>query len=371
MKAMISTDMKQVNRKVVFDIVRKKRTVTRVELSEMTGMSGPSILAIVNEFLEKGILSVTGKKEGAVGRSPVTMVFNPDVLLSVGIEFEGSNLSAGLVNLDGEIRFQTMVKAPSNLGSSFFEAVYKSIDKLTVMTKKAGLSYSGIGFGIPGAINPAKKLIHFAPYIGVMSPTDISGEIASLEERYHTPVYIENDVNACACGEFYLRKMHEEIQDLLYISLGAGIGAGLILDGKLRYGGKGLCGEIGYSLRDVQEVVSRQKTGWLEQSLSSEVLGSKFRTYRENGKVEKGMADYVAKILSPFIANLVNTLDIDLVVMGGQLMVDGGSMLQNVIREQVQRLTLSKTKIQSSATEYMGVVGSALMASDRLWETIL
>ncbi len=51
------------NRKIVLDLVRKLRSVTRVELSEMTGMSGPSIMAIVNDFIEKGILIIAGKKK--------------------------------------------------------------------------------------------------------------------------------------------------------------------------------------------------------------------------------------------------------------------------------------------------------------------
>lgn len=370
-KAMISADMKQMNRKVVFDIVRKKRAVTRGELSEITGMSGPSIMAIVNEFVEKGILTITGKKDGTAGRSPVTMEFNPDVLMAVGIEFEGNNLSAGLVNLDGDIRFQTMVKAPANLGESFFEALGRSIDKLAAMAQKEGFAYKGIGFGIPGAVDGEKKIVHFAPYVGVTSPVDLSGAIRELEERYHVPVFIENDVNACAAGEYYIRRMKEEIPDLIYLSMGTGLGAGLILDGKLRHGGRGLCGEIGYSCKSVKDVVSRGQTGWLEQMLSTETLNREFAAYRDSCRVDEGMAGYIADILCPVIANLANTLDVDLVVVGGQLMVDGGSLLLQTIQEQVRKLALSEVKVQNAASDYAGVVGSALVASGNLWKTIL
>lgn len=371
MRAMISTDMKRMNRKIVFDIVRKRRSVTRVELSELTGMSGPSIMAIVNEFIETGILTVTGKKNGSVGRSPVTMIFNPDVLMSIGIEFEGNNLSVGLVNLDGEIRFQTMAKAPSNFGDSFFEALCRSIDKLTGILEKEGLTYSGIGFGIPGVVNPEERIVNFAPYIGVLEPLDISEQIRRLEERYQKPVFIENDVNASAIGEYYVRQISEDAPDILYISIGAGIGAGIILDGQLRHGGRGMCGEIGYSLRDTSAIVSRKQTGWLEEHISYETLCRKFEEYQLSGKVNKEMTDYVTKILCPFIANLVNTLDINQVVIGGQLMLNGGNALLQAIRDCVGQLTLSEVEVRSCTTEYSGVVGSALMASNMLWNTIL
>lgn len=356
---------------MVFDIVRKKRSVTRVELSELTGMSGPSIMVIVNEFIDKGILTVAGKKCGSVGRSPMTMVFNPDVIMSIGIEFEGNNLSVGLVNLDGEIRFQTMAKVPSNLGQSFFEALCKSIDKLTVMLEKEGMTYSGIGFGIPGVVNPEDRIVHFAPYIGIQEPLDISGYIGQLEDRYRKPVFIENDVNVSAIGEYYVRQISEDNADLLYISIGAGIGAGIILDGELRHGSRGMCGEIGYSLRDTEAVVSRKQTGWLEEHISQETLCHKFEEYGLHGTVSEEMAQYVTGILCPVLANLVNTLDISQVVLGGQLMLNGGELLLKTIQESLQKLTLSEITVRSSTTEYTGVMGSALMASDKLWNTIL
>lgn len=371
MKTMVSTDMKQMNRKVVFDIARKERTVTKVALSELTGMSGPSIMTIVNEFIDKGILNVTGKKNGSVGRSPVTMVFNPDVMMSVGIEFEGNNLSVGLVNLDGEIRFQTMAKVPSSFGDSFFEALCRSIDKLVVILEKEGMNYSGIGFGIPGVVNPEEKVVYFAPYIGVREPVDISKQIEKLVERYHKPVFIENDVNASVIGEYYVRRMKEDVEDILYISIGAGIGAGIILDGELRRGSRGMCGEIGYSLRDTKGTVSRKQTGWLEENISYETLCRKFEDYRVSGKVGKEITEYITQILCPFIANLVNTLDIGQVVVGGQLMLDGGDFLLCAVRESMKNLTLSEVTIKGCTTEYTGVVGSALMASNKLWNTIL
>lgn len=371
MKTMISTDMKQMNRKVVFDIARKKRTVTKVELSELTGMSGPSIMAIVNEFIDKGILTVTGKKNGSLGRSPVTMVFNPDVMMSIGIEFEGNNLSAGLVNLDGEIRFQTMAKVPSSFGDSFFDALSKSIDKLAAALEKEGIGCNGIGFGIPGVVDPEEKIIHFAPYIGIREPVNISAQTARLEARYHKPVFIENDVNASAIGEYYVRQIHEDVNDILYISIGAGIGAGIILDGELRRGSRGMCGEIGYCLRDTKGIVSRKQTGWLEESLAYETLCGKFEDYRLNGRVGAEMTAYITEILCPFIANFVNTLDMNKVVIGGHLMLDGGNPLLEAIRQSVENLTLSEVAIEGCVTEYTGVVGSALMASNKLWNTIL
>lgn len=373
MKSMVSTDMKRINRKIIFDLVRRKRAVTRVELAELTGMSGPSIMTIVNEFIERGILSAsgTGQSSGALGRKPVTMLFNPDVIQSVGIEFEGNNLSVGLVNLDGEIRCQTMVKAPQNLGDAFYQALFRCLDKLEAMMPLTDrINYLGIGFGIPGVVDPKRNRIEFAPFVGIREPADISADIARIRERYHKPVLIENDVNAGAIGEYYVRQRTEKVNDFLYISVGAGIGAGIILDGKLRHGGRNLCGEIGYTLKNPDQAVERTKTGWLESMVSQETLCSRFEDYRLNGTVGTEMISYVTELLSPAIANLVNTLDIDRAVIGGSLIVNGGEALFAAIREDVKRLTLTEITLQECRTDYTGVVGGALLASDRLLDTI-
>ena len=375
MRAMVSTDMKRMNRKMIFDIVRKRRAVTRVELSKLTGMSGPSIMTSVNEFIERGILSAADTdaelKSGTLGRKPVTMLFNPDVLQSVGIEFEGNNLSVGLVNLDGKISRQTMVKVPPNLGPAFYQALFHCLDKLeAMMTETERENYLGIGFGIPGVVDPKKKRIEFAPHVGVQEPIDIETDLQRVEERYHKPVLIENDVNAGAMGEFYVRRIREEIQDLLYISVGAGIGAGIILDGKLRHGCRNLCGEIGYMVNGPEHSAKRSQPGWLESMVSHEALCERFEDYRLSGLVSGEMISYMVDLLGPAIANLVNTLDIDQVVIGGRLAVNGGEALLQALEKKVQQMTLAFIVPAATQIYYMHIVGSALLATDHLLDTI-
>lgn len=371
MKAMISADMKHMNRKILFDIIRIERKITRVQLSEMTGMSGPSILTIVNEFLEKGILVQLGKQSTSVGRHPVSMAFNPDIMLSIGIEYEGNNLSVGLVNLDGKIRFQTVSRVPANMGDSFFQVIENSIEKIEGLLAKENLDYCGIGLGIPGAVNNEEKIVYFAPYVGINEPFNISEQLMQLERKFNKPVFIENDVNASAIGEFYLREATESRNDLLYISIGAGIGAGIILNKELRHGCNHLCGEIGYSLPSTDCEVSRGRTGWLEESISHVTLCEKFEKYLLRYEMDHEIISYITRTLCPYIANLVNTLDIDLVVIGGELALNGGEVLMKAIQEEVARLTLSNVQVQGCRADYAGIAGTALIASNNLFNTIL
>lgn len=371
MKTMIASDMKQLNRKVVFDLVRERRTVTRVELSSLTGMSGPSILAIVNAFLEKGILQATGKQNGSPGRSPVTLSFNPNAALAVGVEAVGDRIIAGLVNLDGQLQSRAEASIPANLGPGFFQALGDLVEQLTGPLSRQGKTYTGVGLGLPGVLDPSRQVIQFAPYFNVKEPLRIAAQLAELENRLGKPVFPENDVNASAIGEHYVRRLKRDIPDLLYVSAGTGgLGAGLILDGNLRRGLRGLCGEIGYAFSREKDSVTRENAGQLETSLSHRALSGRFPNYGSLGQTDESMIRYVVELLAPPIANLVNILDLDTVVLGGRLMADGGRSLTEALSASVQAHALSPVRIEQGM-EHACVAGSALLAFDELWDTIL
>lgn len=371
MKTVDAAGLKLINRRVIFDIVRTKRNVTRVELSKMTGMSGPSILAVVNEFIDKGILTVGKKKSGSKGRSPVEMTYNPNVIVSIGIEFEGNDLSVGLVNLDGQILYQITERVSAAFDDNFFRMLCVELDRITQIAEKENIQYMGIGFGIPGVLRQSEKVIDFAPYIGVNEACDISERLKYIEERYHRPVFIENDVNASAMGEYHVRRLQEDISDMLYISIGSGVGAGLILGGKLRRGMHEACGEIGYSILSVKDVISQKGTGWLERKLSYATLCQNFEEYRQTGKVSSCMVEYIESILLPVIVNIVNTLDLNYVVFGGQLILNGGQDLLNSIQDHLAPLVLNEVKLVLEKSAFSGVVGSALVASNAICDSIL
>lgn len=368
---MIASDMKQLNRKVVFDLVRERRTVTRVELSSLTGMSGPSILAIVNDFLEKGILQATGKQNGAPGRSPVTLSFNPDAALSIGVEAMGGHITAGLVNLDGKLLRLEEAPAPANMGPGFFRVLSDLVEQLAEPLSRQGKTYTGVGLGLPCAVDPSRQVIQFAPYLDVKEPLNISTQLDALENRFGKPVFPENDVNASAVGEHYIRRLERDIPDLLYISAGTdGVGAGLILDGNLRRGRRGLCGEIGYAFSRERDSVTREAAGHLETNLSRRTLSKRFRNYGSPGQADKSMIRYVVELLAPPIANLINMLDLDTVVLGGRLLTDGGLPLTEALAASVRAHTLSPVRVERGM-EHACVAGSALLAFDELWNTIL
>jgi len=370
-KALCAADMKNLNRKMIFDIVRSEREITRVGLSRLTGMSSPSIVTIVDEFVESGILVPAGMAEStAIGRKSLRLRFNPDVMLSIGIEFEGDCLSVGVVNLDGDISFQILSRIPSRFGPAFFDVLAGSIQRIQTQLEKIKKNYYGIGLGIPGAMNVNTRVIYLAPYIGVMQPTDISEMIAGIEKRFGKPVFLENDVNASAIGEYYVGR-YDRKDDLLYVSIGAGLGAGVILGGKLRHGPNYMCGEIGYSVMEHTQPVTSKEVGWLERQISSEGPDPQFGLRINSGGATEADMRHVVEQTVPFVANIVNTLDLPQVVLGGTATRQLGEPFIELYREMLSRLTLFPARVEKCRSEFAGIVGTAMIASNQQLKNIL
>lgn len=370
MVSIVSTDMRNSNRRLIFDTVRKMREVTRVDLSKVTGMSGPSILKIVDELVNKKVLIPIGETGNSVGRKSLLLKFNPDVILTIGVEFEGDHLSIGVVNLDGEIKLQTVSSIPHAFDENFTKSVVKGIEKIKRQLAQQGCTALGIGVGIPGVVDIENEVIEFAPLIGITQPTNAKPFVEGVANATGLPVFLENDVNAATLGEVYARQMDNE-SDILYVSIGTGLGAGLILEGKLRRGAHNLGGEIGYSVFESSYVTDRSHGGWLESQLNLDALNGMFGYNQNNREIPEGMIDYISDKLSPFLANMATLLDIDLIVLGGVLVEHTGDLLIDAIDKKVKRLAVCPVKVCKHVSEAPGITGSAIIAAHNLLDHVI
>ena len=104
MKPYLATDLKVLNRQSVYRLMEKKEVISRSEIARITNISMPTVMKIAAYFLEKGIVSEAGDGVTAIGRKPQMLRFEPSAYYSVGIEYEGDYLRAGMVDLRGRIQ---------------------------------------------------------------------------------------------------------------------------------------------------------------------------------------------------------------------------------------------------------------------------
>ena len=373
MKSFLPNDIKDQNRKIVFDIFCQEPNLAKVEVSERTTMSTVTVNKIVDYFEEVGIVSVNGEARegsGGLGRKRVIYSFNPNSYLTIGIQLIGNKVVASLVNLysevidtfyiDGEVKFydEHLVKILQTIVDHFQEQIKNKDSKII-----------GIGIGVDGAISTHKKTIRMRT-VDNQKEEDYFYEtiIDKLSEKLQLPIVLENDVNASTIAEFsYLDRGGEGPNDLLLIALGEGIGAGLILNKKLHKGYYNGVGEVEYMCFDSDYVYSPSTVGWLESKINLDYLNKEFHfNPDEKNSILKEEKDkcvnYISKYLAITIINTVSLLDIGHIILTGKTVKAMPEEIIESTKQYIHQFTGWSLDIQCGVKEHATAVGAAILA---------
>ena len=310
----------------------------------------------------------------------------------LGIDLGGTNIAAGIVDENYNIVMKDSVptKAPRS-----GEAIAEDIDSLCrSLLTRSGLSMQDVcwaGFGTPGAVDPVQGIVIFSNNLAFCHEPMVS----HLEKRLGCKVYIDNDGNAAAYGE-YLAGAGQGSRNMLMITLGTGIGGGIILDGKIYLGLNYAAGEIGHMVIDRNGLAcSCGRKGCFEKYAAASALVRQTKEMMQehpeslmwslvggdlekvNGKIsfdaaEAGdlwaqqVVENYRQYISIGLINLINIFQPDIICIGGGISKQGETLLAPV-RELVQkeiytRFTQKNTAIVAAILgNDAGIIGAAML----------
>ena len=307
----------------------------------------------------------------------------------VGIDIGGTTVKGALIENGEKILYKEFIKTPFRIT---FKDMEKEIGRLIdVLLKKGKIerrSVEYIGIGIPGTVESRKKIVKYACNLGWENE-----KLSSfLEKEYEAPVFIENDVNIAAIGEYVYSGLKEK-ETMVLIALGTGVGAGIILDGRLYRGFNFSAGEVGHMIikKGGRECNCKNRgcferyasgTGIVETAFEkmNRNKGSKLREYlKEKGeltaeavfeiasKKDKAALETIEEFvedLSVGVANIINILQPEVLVVGGGVSNSGEVFIER-LKEKVKEKDYAKncekrceikiSKLKSDA----GVFGAA------------
>lgn len=216
--------------------------ISRASISKQTGLSKQTVSELVRILEEDGWVRETGRTSGHVGRTATTYELIPDSAFMAAVDLGGTKVRVAIVDLAGSIMAE--LEAPTHPDGGM--AVATQIGQLVKgAAAKAEIDRALVRqtvVGCPGVPDQATGQVRFAPNIPGIDIIDFRSAVA---EAAGTPVMLENDVNLAVLGEQWLGA-GQGIDDLAFIALGTGIGAGLIVNGALVRGAAGTAGELGY-----------------------------------------------------------------------------------------------------------------------------
>lgn len=156
--------------------------------------------------------------------------------LTIGVDVGGTKIAGGVVDEQGAVVAEHRVESPATDVEAIEDAIVEVVAELA-----ARHDVDAVGIGAAGYVDAARATVLFAPNLA-WRDLDLKGEI---EERVDVPVVVENDANAAAWGEFRFGA-GEDVDDLLMLTIGTGVGGGIVVDGRLRRGAFGIGGEVGH-----------------------------------------------------------------------------------------------------------------------------
>jgi len=300
--------------------------------------------------------------------------------LYIGIDLGGTNIAAGLVTETGEILKKLSIATPS--GS---EAIVSAIEMLC--RELMDENVSSIGIGVPGTVWP-RGTVSYACNID-MRDYPLSN---LLSEKLSLPVYVENDANCAALGE-YLAGCGKDTSSLLCVTIGTGVGGGFVEKGQLYRGFNGCGVEIGHMVIDPYgEKCACGRRGCFETYASASALIGKCREYAENypsspmakiaetgidgrsvfdamDRGDKGAAeifDSYVKYLACGLTNLTNIFQPEILCIGGGISAQGERLIKPVRdiieNEDYARDCHCRTRIiQAQLGNDAGIIGAALL----------
>lgn len=369
MKNFIVQDIKDINRRTVLDLIIAKGEISRTRISSLTGISAPTVLKITGHLLENGFIVEAGEAEGTLGRKPMLLKFNPDVAHIVGVHYEGDYLKVGLVDLSRKIKDVQKIEVKSDFDTIVNEVIAQETLELIKRNNIPRESLLGLGLGLPGVVNDEKTEIEFGPLVGIDSTRPFRQTLATLERNVGMPVHIYNDVNAAAIGEYVERGKKDK--DMLYISLGTGLGAGIIMDNKIRKGANFTAGEIGYMVFEKDYETSKFSPGWLESTINLRYILEEFGNQGEDSQDRQHILAHISDYLGICIANSTTLLDIDNIVLGGELVDLFGDALVKATRRKTEQLCLGDVKVTRQICNNPGIIGAASMVADAELDAML
>ncbi len=226
------------NSRLVLKAIYDQRQISRADISRLTSLTKTTVSDLVTELQGKGLVEEIGYGELRGGRSPILLSVIDDARHLIGIDLENDELRGAVVNLRNEIISTVSQPLRSREGDEALMLVYELVDKLIATTNKPLL---GIGVGTPGLVDASNKVVLRAVNLNWRGMP--LGNL--LQERYGLPVYIANDSQLAALAQYMFGGSKYE-SNLVVVKVGTGIGAGLILDGRLFHGDGFGAGEIGH-----------------------------------------------------------------------------------------------------------------------------
>ncbi|WP_041081533.1 ROK family transcriptional regulator [Thermotoga profunda] len=373
-----SPRIKVLNKQNILKLIHENHPISRAEISIITDLTPSSVTRLTKELIDDGYIREKGTiGKNSPGRRRMLLDLNKNASVSLVFDLGVNVTTFGLGYFDGKVDLGGSFETPKH-PKEFFKKVKEIYSKMQKERKITRISFS-----IPGMVNMVENRILLAPNLHWQ---DISiNEFLDVD----IPILADNEANLSMMAEKYHSKDLKEVKEAVFIVIREGVGTGVLLDGKIYRGPSFTAGEAGHMTVDIRsdkkchcsnegcwELVA--SINWAIKSYQGELQGKnaieKFSSLKRKKDSRKILEDF-AKNIAIGIVNIVNIINPQLIILGGEVQ-DLGEYFYNSIEEEVKKRALRdatrQLRIRPTIFETVSsnLVGAAVLAIEDIIEKV-
>ncbi len=224
------------------EVLIESGALQRPALAKRIGVSKQTVSELLSVLEQRGLVRVAGPLNGLPGRSSLTYALRPEAALALGFDIGGTKVAAALIDLRGTVLAETIEPTAHGDLDKLIAQLAGLADRLVAEAGAQRFHIQACTVGVPAAVNPATGILNLAANLPGLVAVDLH---ARLTAALGCPVAVENDVNLALLGEV-AAGCGQGKRDIAFVALGTGVGAGLMVNGRLLRGATGGAGEIAY-----------------------------------------------------------------------------------------------------------------------------
>ena len=391
------SNVKAHNLQAILRTLLHQGAVSRVRIAQLTGLSTTTITNLVAELLDQGIVVEDSREpnhSGGVGRPRIPVRLVPSARYAVGVHIGVGNIRVAVADLFGQVQnMLIMSHAPYAPAEEVLDRVADLVEQTVTTAEVDRKLVVGLGVGASGLVDPHTGINVLAPNLNWRN-LPIGDIFAS---RLGMPVCVDNNVRAMALAEAMFGAA-QEVNTLAFVYARVGVGAGFVMEGNVYRGSRAGAGEIGHTtiitdggvtcrcgntgcletlvseseiLRLAQDLAARHPKSILATKLSDSskpAIEQIFEAARAGDKETQAMLQERAHYMGIALANLVNSVNPDMIIMGG-LFATGDDVLLPQVEETMRRRAFANLgdSVELRVTTFgrkVGMIGAAALALD-------
>jgi predicted NBD/HSP70 family sugar kinase len=322
-----------INRSILLNAIKTKGAISRADLAHLTGLSPATVTAITGELINSDLIFEKEVAGSSGGRPPILLALNARGGFVIGIKLMENHVVGALTDLNAAVLVKSTVDMANKQPDAVVDVLVELVNQLTAKSGIRKKQLLGVGIGLAGVVDSGQGVLRQSPFFGWKNIPlkDL------IQTRLHVPVYLENDVNTLTLGERWLGSGIPE-DNFIVVTIGRGIGMGMVLDGQIYRGKSGGAGEFGHIVVDPSgPLCNCGKRGCLESFVSDRAmlaaakqkglevsdLESLASLALEGDERAIEILENAGRLFGRELANLVNIMDPRLILISGEGVVVG------------------------------------------------